>query len=272
MGRPKREGWMDDHEDGGQEGHSPGGFIVGPIEATKASDALADRIRRSILDGRLEEGTVLQTERGLMEQTGLGRSTVREALRLLQAEGLVVTRPGRGGGTVVRRPKLSDVVQSLEVFIRGRQLRFQSLMEIREALEPTSAALAATRRTDADLARLTMFDGRMNEPGLPTPDYFEANTAWHLAIAQASHNELLVAFMEAIGNAIEDALFAVQTDSEEVRPRVLHAHGKILEAIRTRDAAAAERRMSKHLHAYQEQVSRMDHPEELPLDEGWQKP
>jgi DNA-binding FadR family transcriptional regulator len=73
--------------------------------------------------------------------------------------------------------------------------------------------------------------------------------------------------MAAISNVIEDALFAAQTDSETVRPEVLFAHAKILEAIRSSDAEAAERRMSKHLRAYRERAAHLHPPEELPLAE-----
>lgn len=260
---------MDEDEARGMSPAAPGSgdrrVTFGPIETTKASDVLAGHIRRSILDGTFEEGTVLPTERQLIEQTGLGRSTVREALRMLQAEGLVRSRPGRGGGTVVRRPDMRGVVQSVEVFIRGRRIRFWSLLETREALEPGCAALAATNRTDADLEVLTALDRKMNEPATPRPEYFEANVSWHLAIARASHNELLTAYMAAISNVIEDALFAAQTDSEAVRPAVLLAHRKILEAIRDQDPEAARRRMSKHLHAYSEQAARRQPPDELYL-------
>ncbi|MQA84192.1 MAG: FCD domain-containing protein [Streptosporangiales bacterium] len=238
------------------------------METAKASDVLADRIRRSILDGTFEEGTVLPTERRLMEQTRLGRSTVREALRMLQAEGLVSSRPGRKGGTVVRRPDVQGIAQSLEVFIRGRRIRFWSLLEAREALEPGCASLAATNRTDADLEVLDALDARMNEPGIARADYFAANVGWHVAVARASHNELLTAYMVAISNVIEDALFAAQTDSEAVRPAVLLAHRKILEAIHASDPEAARRRMYRHMHAYREQAARLQPPAELPLSEG----
>lgn len=247
-----------------QEG-SESGVALGPIETAKASDVLADRIRRSILDGTFEEGTVLPTERRLMEQTRLGRSTVREALRMLQAEGLVSSRPGRNGGSVVRRPDVQGFVQSLEVFIRGRRIRFWSLVETREALEPGCAALAATSRTDADLELLTSLDRRMNEPDISRAEYFEANVHWHVAVARASHNELLTAYMVAISNVIEDALFAAQTDSADVRPEVLLAHRKILQAIRDQDPETARRRMFKHMHAYRELAAHLHPPDELPL-------
>lgn len=250
-----------------RHGGTPGGrnVSIGPIETAKASDVLASHIRQSILDGTFQEGTVLPTERQLIEQTGLGRSTVREALRILQAEGLVRSRPGRGGGTVVRRPDMQGVVQSVEMFVRGRRIRFWSVLQTREALEPGCAALAASYRTDSDLELLTALDQKMNDPDISRAEYFAANVDWHLAVARASHNELLTAYMAAISNVIQDALFAAQTDSEDVRPVVLRAHSKILEAIRDQDPEKARRRMGRHLHAYSEQAAIRQPPDELSL-------
>lgn len=240
--------------------------VFGPVVTKTASSLLAERIRAAILDGRLSEGTVMPTERELAEQTGLGRSTVREALRLLQAAGLVTSRPGAKGGSVVQLPHVDDVVQSLDVFIRGRGLSFASLLETREALEPMCARLAARARTDEDVRNLQALHERMSAKRIRQADFSAANADWHLAIAQASHNELLSAFMSAIGQAIELGITRSSRKSAEVRPQVLHAHGRILDAIRDGDPDAAMRRMLSHVHAYTEQVADWRLPDDLPLD------
>ena len=240
--------------------------VFGPVQNKTASSLLAERIRAAILDGQLSEGTVMPTERELTEQTGLGRSTVREALRLLQASGLITSRPGAKGGSVVQLPHVDDVVQSLDVFIRGRHLSFAALLETREALEPMCARLAARARTEEDLAALEELHERMSAKRIRQPDFSAANAAWHLAIAQASHNELLSAFMSAIGQAIELGITRSSRKSAEVRPQVLHAHTRILDAIRTGDPDAAMRRMLKHVHAYTDQVADWQLPDDLPLD------
>jgi DNA-binding FadR family transcriptional regulator len=241
--------------------------VFGPVVTKTASSVLAERIRAAILDGELSEGTVMPTERELAERTGLGRSTVREALRLLQAAGLVTSRPGAKGGSVVQLPHVDDVVRSLDVFIRGRRLSFASLLETREALEPMCARLAARARTDADLETLGRLHDRMSVKRIRQADFTAANAAWHLAIAQASHNELLSAFMSAIGRAIELGITQSSRKSAEVRPQVLHAHERILDAIRGGDPDAAMRRMLKHVHAYTEQVADWQLPDDLPLDD-----
>jgi len=241
--------------------------VFGPVQNQTASSMLADRIRAAILDGRLGEGTVMPTERELAEQTGLGRSTVREALRLLQASGLITSRPGAKGGSVVRLPRVDNVVESLDVFIRGRRLSFAALLETREALEPMCARLAARARTDADLETLSGLHERMSAKRIRQADFSAANAAWHLAVADASHNELLSAFMSAIGHAIELGITRSPRKSAEVRPQVLHAHARILDAIRDGDADAAMRRMLKHVHAYTDKVADWQLPDDIPLDD-----
>jgi GntR family transcriptional repressor for pyruvate dehydrogenase complex len=240
--------------------------IFGPVVSKNVSSLLADRIRSAILDGRLTEGTVMPTERELVEQTGLGRSTVREALGLLQAEGLVSAGRGSKGGRIVQLPRVDDVVQSLGVFIRGRRLSFSSLLTTREALEPTCASLAARERTDADLELLTSLHERMSAPDISQKDFSAANARWHIAIAQASRNELLSAFMEAIGRAIEFGMSRSSDFSQQVRPQVLHAHDRILEAIRNGESDLAMRRMLKHVHAYTVQIGEWQIGGDLPID------
>lgn len=225
---------------------------VGRIMVPKASDLLAGRIREQILTGTFAEGQPLPAERDLVVETGLGRSTIREALRVLENQGLVATRTGRNGGSVVRRPGRASLEGSIETFIRGQQLRLEALLEARDAVEPAAARYAAMHRTDEDIdklatiqARLTVAVQRKN-----LGEYLLTNVAWHLAVVHASHNELLIAFMVAIAQAVHTATEADTFNSDSVRSETLAVHQRILDAIIARDGAAAERRMRRHVQAY----------------------
>src|SRR5215468_10024748 len=125
------------------------------VVVPKASDVLAAKLRELILSNRLAEGTPLPTERELVAQSGLSRTSVREALRVLETEGLVLTKAGRNGGSQVRRPGHESLTRSLETFVRSHEVRFEALLEAREAIEPAAARLAAIHRTDDDLAEIT---------------------------------------------------------------------------------------------------------------------
>jgi DNA-binding FadR family transcriptional regulator len=224
--------------------------IVGPIEVPKASDLLAARLREQILTGELAAGAPLPAERDLCAQAGLGRSSVREALRILEHQGFLSTRPGRNGGSVVRLPQRGSLETSLDHFIRGQQLRLVSLLEARQSLEPAAARLAARHRDAGDIAKL----GRLHRAHAAAfddvPRFLRINVEWHLAVTEASHNELLVAFMSAIAQAVHAATDIENFNSDEVRRAALAIHERITDAIRAGDEEAAERRMRRHVGAY----------------------
>src|ERR1700712_21997 len=126
---------------------------LSPMEVPKASDVLANELRERILSGDFPEGTPLPPERELVVQTRMSRTTVREALRVLEVQGLVRIKAGRAGGAFVQRPGEESVAGSLDLLIRGRRLRLASVHETREAIEPSCARLAALNRIPAGLRR-----------------------------------------------------------------------------------------------------------------------
>jgi DNA-binding FadR family transcriptional regulator len=126
---------------------------IAPVNVPKAADVLAGILREKILDGELQEGVDLPHERDLCAQAGLSRASVREALRILEGEGLIATRLGRNGGSAVVRPTIATIERSVGIFIRGQGIRLEAVLETRAAIEPPSARFAAQHRTDADIER-----------------------------------------------------------------------------------------------------------------------
>jgi GntR family transcriptional regulator, transcriptional repressor for pyruvate dehydrogenase complex len=239
---------------------------IGRVAVPKASDILAEQLRARILSGELPTGTPLPPERSLVESTGLSRTTVREALRILEIQGLLSTRPGRNGGSVVRLPDAAGVSDSLDVFIQGRRIRLDALLETREAIEPLCAALAAGQRDPARLAELDAVNRRMATVIDDIPAYLEANVAWHVAVARASGNELLAAFMSAISRAIHASTDDADFNSLEVRRIALRAHERVTEAIAAGDAPSARRRMARHVCGFASAL-REEHPgDDIDLD------
>jgi GntR family transcriptional regulator, transcriptional repressor for pyruvate dehydrogenase complex len=230
-----------------------------PIHVPKTSDVLADQLRRQILAGALTPGAVLPAERDLVTQTGLSRGSVREALRILEAEGLVTTRPGRQGGSVARQPGDESLAKYVSLFVHGRGISLLSLLQTREAVEPSLAYLAAQNRTDAELQDLVDITKRVEDAYADTPLYLAENVKWHCAIATASHNELLRAFMVAISSMVYKASAIENFATEDVRNVVLKAHRRILDAIVAQDADAARRRMARHLAALTEAMRAFPH-------------
>lgn len=234
-----------------------------PIQVPKASDVLADDLRERILRSEYPEGTALPPERELVTQTHMSRTTVREALRILEVQGLVRIKTGRSGGAFVRRPGQESVANTVDLLIRGRHIRMVALLETREGIEPVCAQLAAKYRTEEDLDRLEAANAAISVDTGSLEDFLQANVDWHVAVAQASHNELLTGFMLALSRAIYASTDNKGFIDAEVRGHTVHAHRTITQAIRDRDPEAAVRRMNRHVHAYAEAVLEVEDRTEI---------
>jgi DNA-binding FadR family transcriptional regulator len=219
------------------------------LEVPKASDVLADELRERILSGDYPEGTPLPPERELVVQTGMSRTTVREALRVLEVQGLVRIKAGRAGGAFVQRPGEDSVATSLDLLIRGRQIRLASVHETREAIEPACARLAALNRTPGDLQRLEAANTAIAAGG-SLEQFLKANLDWHIGVATAGHNEILIGIMIALSRAIYTVTHNEGFVDDEVRGITVRAHRSVTRAIKEKDPDAAARRMTRHVHAY----------------------
>jgi DNA-binding FadR family transcriptional regulator len=219
-----------------------------PLEHQRAHRVVADAIRGRLAQGELRPGDRLPPERVLAERLGVGRMTVRQALRDLAAEGLLVTRRGRHGGTVV-----ADEPRPFPAGLDDAAARYAAELrenyEFRLALEPAVARLAAGRATVAEIAELQALAA---EPATTAPMYRALDSRFHIALAQASRNRLAT---EAVRGAREtlfawaDALWGAQDweqHAETVRLALLD-HVAIAEAIAQRDGDEAQRRMHAHL-------------------------
>ena len=235
------------------------------LDIPKAADVLAEVLREQILEGQLGEGSTLPSERALAEQSGLSRATVREALLILELDGLVLTRTGRKGGTEVVRPRSERVQRSIRTFIRGQGVRFESVLQARQAIEPQSARLAALHHTPEDWARLSQCHQSIAQRIDDVPSFLQANLDWHVSLVQASHNELLIAFTQAIAQVVYKATDLRGFNSPEVRQAVVQAHQKVMDAVGQRDADAAWRRMGRHVGAYVQAVEQRNKDSRLAL-------
>src|SRR5271155_3435482 len=240
--------------------------LLKPVDVPKASDVLARELRERILSGELVEGTALPAERELVKQTQMSRATVREALRILEVQNLVRVRAGRAGGAFVQRPTTNGMAGSVSMLIRGQRIKLADLMETREALEPFCAESAARKRTDEDLELLDRANEDIADPDADLSAFLQANLDWHVGVAMASHNELLIGFMTALSHAIytgtENAAFV----DDKVRADPRRAHRSIPAAIRSGDPDTASRRMRGHVHSYAKAALAMDRRKTINVD------
>lgn len=227
------------------------GTGLGLINVPKSCDVLAERLHQQIVDGSYAPGASLPTERELVSTTGLSRGSVREALRILEARGLVRTKAGRYGGTVVAKPSDEFLGSHIQNFAKVHGVPLHALVEARQALEPTIAALAAKNRTAEDLAELQAISARMDAAAADdVAGFLEENANWHSALAAASHNDLLRAFTASISALMLDVSRIENFASHDVRQLVTNAHRRILQAIEAQDAEAARRRSERDIEAY----------------------
>lgn len=232
--------------------------LIAPVVVPKASDILAERLRDLIIKGFFPPGHFLPTERELVADSGLSRTSVRDALRVLESDGLISTKVGRAGGSMVTLPGRESVTRSVELFVRTHGIRLDSLLECRVAVEPTLARLAARRRSPEQLAEIEAIHEQFVASVDEVPLYKRINLDWHLAIARASANEPLMALMEAISTSISDAQDYQHVTTPELRAAAVKAHTVILKAIRDQDEEAAFKRMDRHVSAYREVATRHD--------------
>jgi GntR family transcriptional repressor for pyruvate dehydrogenase complex len=213
-----------------------------------AYQLLAEDLREQITSGQLRPGERLPTEPELCLRSGVSRSTVREALRLLASQHLIVTTRGVTGGSYVAKPDAATLAESLSrgvnLLVSATPVGIAELLEVRELVEVPAAGLAARRRTDADLAALgkALFDPVRDD----TPAKVAAQRAFHEGLAAATGNpvyELLARPLYAVANA---------SDIAERAPlrlwRSIDAdHRAIVRAVMAGDSVAAERAARIHL-------------------------
>jgi DNA-binding FadR family transcriptional regulator len=228
---------------------------VGRLRVSTAAETMADALRSGILSGEIARGSMLPTERELAGESGISRGSVREALKTLAIEGLVSSKVGRHGGYLVQEPPREAVINSLDVFIRGRGIEQNSLLEVRAVIEPECAALAAKRRNAGTLESLRDLTSRMAGFTEDIPAFLDHNIGWHVAIAEASGNLVLSSVMTAISTNIRTATSITDYASAEMMRAAQHLHEGVLAAIVEGDAEAAHRRMRRHIHATTEVVA-----------------
>jgi len=201
-----------------------------------------ERLRGQIASGAWPVGSRLPSEATLAAQLGVGRSTVREAIRALASTGMVESR--QGAGTFVRpAPALEPGLET-----RLRRAAVLDVYEVRHALDLQAARLAAARRDAGDLARLDHALQRRQAALAVAKDaaFVEADLAFHQAVADAAHNPVLTELFASFTSALREAIFDTVAD-RELHVDANAAHLDLAAAIRAGDPEAASAATSAHL-------------------------
>lgn len=205
---------------------------------------LSDLVLRQLLermrDGTLRPGQRLPTEAELARLLGVGRSSIREALRVLVAMNLIETRTGRGA-IVLHRPEsiFPGVISTAGMAAHLERMTALDMLEVREALEGKTAQLAAERATTDQLLEIESCARRVEHFALGGKSYHRANTAFHLAIAAASQNQACVESLRPLFATPVAFRERLMVEDAAMRERDLREHAALVAAIRTRDGPRA---------------------------------
>jgi len=234
------------------------GDSFSPMPVLRPREQVQEQIRQAILSGHFGQGDRLPSETDLASRFRVSRATVREALRGLVESGLITKVPGASGGSFVEHVDhhaLSKLVSDRMASILDLgSITHHEVAEFRNMLEVPSARLAAMHRTESDLQALReVIDGEKASE-VTDPIVAALNAQFHTAMAAASKNRVLAAFVAALHRVAHPLAF-IDTDSDVGRQSVRH-HIELFHAIEEQDSELAADVMRKHLQYLDEHAAR----------------
>jgi GntR family transcriptional repressor for pyruvate dehydrogenase complex len=225
------------------------------VRTARLYEQIVVQIEESISEGRLKPGDQLPAERELAQQFGVSRTAVREAVKTLCEKGLVEAYSGRG--TFVTSGKSQSAKHSLQWLVNSSSnpQNPHYVTELREILEPEFTALAATRIEEQQLAMMReaieVMDRSMHDPHA----YIEADLDFHLALAEAAGNPIILSLLDSIVEVIrEERLGVFAVPGAPTRGQIHHK--LILKAIQRRDPVKARKAMIAHMQQIHEDTAR----------------
>jgi GntR family transcriptional repressor for pyruvate dehydrogenase complex len=222
----------------------------------KASDVLAEDLRREILGRALVAGSALPSESELVARYGLSRASVREGLRLLEADGLISIKRGPRGGIFVQAPQPNHVSRSLALLLTLSEAPLRDLFQFRKLVEPEAAYLAAEYGTAEKHALLLAATEQDHEGST------QERVDFHAALARACGNEVLNLVLSALENVLLWHAGEEMFTDTELRETAL-IHRRIANAVSNRDGDKARTLMLRHIIRFEEamrKAGRLDEP------------
>jgi DNA-binding FadR family transcriptional regulator len=222
--------------------------LFNPVTLNRASQAIVDQIRELLLSGRLRPGERLPTERGLCERFGVSRVTVREALRILEAAGLVAIRVGARGGAYVTAPSRDLVGRDIEDYLwLSPSVSAAEVTETRLVLELGIVPMVCARATDEDIAALFEFCD-VADATMACGDYtMEMSAEFHVRVARVAHNSAIEMLLRPFHGPMLRSLRQARNAAPTMGAHGVVEHRRFVEAVRDRDLDRATDVMRAHL-------------------------
>jgi DNA-binding FadR family transcriptional regulator len=215
-----------------------------PARDRRVFEAIFDRIRADLAGGRLKPGDKLPAERLLAEQLGVSRSAVREAVRALEASGVVSLQKGVRGGSFINNASADGVSRSINDVIVLGDIPLRQVMEVRSLLLGKAAQLACDQATDAEIEAVAEVIRRLEAPGLRNAQRMDCIREFYILIGRASGNRMLEILIDATSNISLD--FAT-TRRIPFTPELIPMQRAVVSRLRARDGDGAARAIGETL-------------------------
>ena len=219
-----------------------------PVKTKKIYEEVIEQIKKLIVDGKLQPGDKLLSERELSEKLNVSRASVREAFSALEMMGIITIHPGEG--SFVRQVSYEGMLEPLSFLLQVDVDDVMKLLEVRKILKLEIAALAAKRATEEDIENIRNALQRMVDEVNSGEIGVAADADFHFAILTAAHNPILIKLMSAVSDLMTSTLqFSRQKlFLQKDMPKLLHeSHCSIFQAIIQKQPQSARKLMEKHL-------------------------
>jgi GntR family transcriptional repressor for pyruvate dehydrogenase complex len=227
--------------------------VLEPVKRSRIYEHIVDQIHALIREGRWAPGDQIPPERELAERFRVSRTSVREALRALEMQGVIESR--QGGGTFVRTADTEALIPPLAAAILRGQRELTEVLEVRELIEPGIARLAARRATAEHVAELEQLLERQRECIANERPFVDEDTAFHYTLARASDNHILLRLHHVILDLLRESRQSYLHVPD--RPQLsLRGHEAILSAIKAHDPQGAYNASLDHIVEVKEGILR----------------
>jgi len=227
---------------------NPSKPIFRKIRSERLSEKVAEQLRKAISEGKFKVGEKLPSQPDLAELMGVSSPSIREAVKLLELQGMVETV--QGGGTAVRNIAAQEIQTPMEALLGADKEKIMELTDVRALLEVWSAKRAATNRTEDELERILSLVEGMEKDFETGSIHYELDAKFHKEIAGATHNTILTHLVGSVFDLISESIKVHREQvfvSRRAQKKILEHHRKVYDAIREKDPRRAETEMYEHL-------------------------
>lgn len=217
------------------------------VRGNSPSAEVVRQIRVAIFDGRLTSGDQLPPERQLADIFAVSRGTLRDALRTLQANGLIKVRVGAKGGTFVTAPQPGQLAERITHMLALSELTAAEVTEARVILELGALPLICRRATDEDIDALEELCDRSDAALAAGTHTFDYSVAFHVRLAQASHSSATSLIIDSLHEPLLRSMVAAGSVAPQMAPQGSREHRALVAAIRARDLGQAHAVLGDHL-------------------------